>query len=176
MKPGLLRGLVMLAGLLVVLGIAAALLVPKETAEQAQARKAAEQRRTEERAAEAERDKEAKVAAAKRALKAERAKREQCRSDLKCTYDALVNDVDVTLGCERQIERLARYSFRWTNSWAEGKFPRARWVNSGLSMELIGGFLELQNGFGAWQPHIYRCTVDATTHGIADVRAEPGRL
>lgn len=49
----------------------------------------------------------------------------ECLQDLKCAGNKFV--VEAGIDCRRPVERLAKYSFKWTDSWYESKFDRFRW-------------------------------------------------
>ncbi len=54
---------------------------------------------------------------------------------------------------------------------------RFRWLDQGAgALTYIGDKIQFQNGFGAWQNHIYECDYDAGTGKPIEVRAQPGRL
>jgi len=112
---------------------------------------------------------------AARARKAE-AENKACRQDLQCTWKKMVNDWNVTIACKGAIERLAQYRHEWTAGFLTRDFTHSRWKEAGRVITLIGDKLELQTGFGAWQPHVYECDVEVATHRPLNVRAQPGRL
>ena len=78
--------------------------------------------------------------------------------------------------CPEYIERLARYTVRWTDGFLESKFSHSRRTKTPNVITYIGDHIEFQNGFGAWQPHIYECDLNVETKQVVDVRARPGRL
>lgn len=100
---------------------------------------------------------------------------EECRKDLQCW--AKKNNVDATIQCKKQIEKLAKWSVKWNDGFLESTFSRIDWIDQkNGTLRYIGDKLELQNGFGAWQPHIYLCEFDPNHNAIIRVTAEPGRL
>lgn len=83
------------------------------------------------------------------------------------------------LVCDDAVERLAQYASRWTDGFLEPKFSRYRWQDGGRRVAVVfGDTIEFQNGFGAWQPHLYSCTLDMSKSPpeVLDVEAAPGRL
>ena len=98
-----------------------------------------------------------------------------CRATLSCWAERTI--VIASLSCRDQIERLPRYSFRWVDKWYEPKFSHYQWLNLPKgTVTYIGNRFEIQNPFGAWQPHVYECDFDPTTKQVLAVRAQPGRL
>ena len=86
-------------------------------------------------------------------------------------------EVTAMVYCPDEVERLARYGSRWVDGWLEPKFSRYRWKDrTGGIVTYLGDKLELQNGFGAWVPHVYECDIDVWTDNVTEVRARPGRL
>lgn len=99
-----------------------------------------------------------------------------CRQDLKCLAEK--NSASATVYCGTYIEKLAKYDFKWTNEgWFEQKFSHFRWKDKENGVvTYIGDKANFQNGFGAWQAHIYECDFDTRNEKVLDVRARPGRL
>ena len=58
----------------------------------------------------------------------------------------------------------------------EPKLTRWRSTQDGNVFTYVGDSIEFQNGFGAWQPHVYECDYNVITERVIDVRARPGRL
>ncbi len=86
-------------------------------------------------------------------------------------------EVTAMVYCPDEVERLARYGSRWVDGWLEPKFSRYRWKDrTGGIVTYLGDKLELQNGFGAWVPHVYECDIDVWADNVTEVRARPGRL
>jgi hypothetical protein len=82
-----------------------------------------------------------------------------------------------SLKCREPVERLPRFSFRWTDKWYEPKFSHYRWASKDKgAVTYIGDRIEVQNVFGAWQPHIYECDFDPVAKQVIAVRSYPGRL
>ena len=89
-------------------------------------------------------------------------------------------DLEAVLNCPKQIERLARYQFRWTDAagFTELKLALSHTVRTedpGV-LTYVGDKIEFQNQYGAWQPHVYECNLDIVTGEVLDTRAMPGRL
>ncbi len=98
-----------------------------------------------------------------------------CKLDLQCWGDK--NSVGASVYCKSYVEKLAKYSVRWTDGTFETKFSRFRWLNKEKAiLTFVGDKIEFQNGFGAYQAHIYECDFDPASKTILDVRAYPGRL
>jgi len=115
---------------------------------------------------------QAAAIAAKQHAAAEDAK---CKSDLQCWGDK--NIAAVGAYCKKDVERLAKYSVRWTDEMFEQKFSRFRWLDKDAgTLTFVGDRIDFQNGFGAYQAHIYECDFDPSTKTVLDVRAHPGRL
>lgn len=124
--------------------------------------------------AEQEKIKLAELAAAKKA-KAEQEKQAKCRPDLVCYAETTL--IEATSQCRPQIERRSRYSFEWTDSWAETKFDRYRWYDKEKGLVIyIGDKLKFQNGFGAWANVIYNCIYDPAKEKIIEIKVWQGRL
>ena len=99
----------------------------------------------------------------------------QCKGDLQCWGDHAT--VGAGVYCRDAIERLAKYSSKWTDGTFEPKFSHFRWLNKEKgTLTMIGDKIQFQNGFGAYQNHVYYCDYDPASNKILNVRAEPGRL
>lgn len=111
------------------------------------------------------------AAEASAAAEAEKA----CRAFAPCWGERV--QVDASIACENAVERLGKFSVRWTDGMLEPKFPRVVWADEEAGTLYFGGDkIEFQNGFGAWQPHIYACKFDPATLQVLEVGAEPGRF
>lgn len=98
-----------------------------------------------------------------------------CKQDLQCWGDR--HTASAGIYCDNYVERLAKYSFEWTDGWLESKFSHFRWKDKDRGyMTFIGDKIRFQNGFGAWQNYIYECDLDTEHDRVIDVRARPGRL
>jgi len=103
------------------------------------------------------------------------AKEAQCKTDLQCLGDKAI--VGAGVYCKDPIERLAKYSARWTDGTFEPKFSRFRWLSQqGGTITMIGDKIQFQNGFGAYQNAIYECDFDPVANKVLDVRASPGHI
>jgi hypothetical protein len=125
-----------------------------------------------EKAAEEARKLAAEKEAAERARKeqeaaAAKAKEEQCRQEITCWAEK--HFVSASSSCRQAVEKLARYDFEWTDGLIEPKFGRYRWKNvkNGV-VTYIGDKIKLQNGFGAFQNHIYTCDYDTNLGVVVD--------
>jgi hypothetical protein len=98
-----------------------------------------------------------------------------CKKYLQCWGDK--NNLSATVYCKKYVERLAKFSFEWTDGMLEPKFSHFRWkdVKAGV-VTYIGDKIKFQNGFGAWQNYVYECDFDPKTNQVVDVRANPGML
>lgn len=98
-----------------------------------------------------------------------------CRKDLQCWGDR--QSMAGSGVCKDAVEKLAKYSARWVDGTLEMKFDRFRWKNQQTGeITLVGDKVEFQNGFGAYQRHIYECDYNPDTKSVTDARAEPGHL
>ena len=93
-------------------------------------------------------------------------------------YAPLESDARVT--CAREIERLAKWSFEWTDSiLGSQRFPSIKHVtgSSGAipAIALAGDQIKMQNGFGAWARMKYFCIYDPAT-AAASASVEPFAL
>ena len=78
--------------------------------------------------------------------------------------------------CAEQVEARSRFSARWTDSFLENKFPVGQWQKETASEKIVlymGDKIEIQNRFGAWQPHLYECLVDVRREKILSVNVVP---
>lgn len=98
-----------------------------------------------------------------------------CQSDLQCWADK--NWAEADAYCQRPVERLGKYTSRWTDATLERKFDRYAWRNKEQGIiTYAGDKIEFQNGFGAFQPHKYYCDYDTRSKQVLNVWAEPGRF
>jgi hypothetical protein len=99
----------------------------------------------------------------------------QCRQSLQCWGDR--NSLIATMNCKGAVEGLAKYTYEWTDGFFESKFSRFRWQSEAHGgITYIGDKIRFQNGFGAWQHHIYECDFDTLNKTVLMARAYPGRL
>jgi hypothetical protein len=100
---------------------------------------------------------------------------EACRRSLQCWGDRYNSAADVY--CDDSVERLAKYSAKWTDGWLEPKFSRFRWKDQKRGViTFVGDKIQFQNGFGVRQNHVYECDFQPDGNWVLDVRAAPGRL
>jgi hypothetical protein len=98
-----------------------------------------------------------------------------CRKDLRCWAEK--HSVSASVTCDDFVERLGQYSSRWTDGMLEQKFSHYRWADKDAGVvTYIGDKIDFQNGFGAFQPHVYECDYSTVAEAVVDVRAQPGRL
>jgi len=94
-----------------------------------------------------------------------------CKRDLGCF--AKKHGQEATKACEKPIEQLAKFDFRWINRWYESKFDKARWRNRTADIiTYIGDKIEFKDELGHWFRHEYECDFDGTTRRVLDVRAQ----
>lgn len=98
-----------------------------------------------------------------------------CKQDLQCWGDR--HSIGGGVRCKAPVEKLAKFSSRWTDGTFETKFSHFRWLDKNKgTLTLIGDKIEFQNGFGAFQKHIYECDYDPVSEQVLNVRARPGQL
>jgi hypothetical protein len=98
-----------------------------------------------------------------------------CRKSLQCWGDR--HTVAAGVYCDDYVERLAKYSAKWTDGWLEPKFSQFRWKDQKRGIiTFVGDKIQFQNGFGAWQNHVYECDFQPDGNRVLNVRASPGRL
>jgi hypothetical protein len=98
-----------------------------------------------------------------------------CKGGLQCLTDQFLSEASVY--CRESIERLARFQHEWTDGFFEQKFSRSKWKDRSKSIvTFMGDRIKFQNGFGAWQTHLYECDFDLKNWKILGARAAPGRI
>lgn len=98
-----------------------------------------------------------------------------CRKELQCWGGK--HSIGGGVYCKDPVEKLAKYSARWTDGTFETRFSHFRWLDQSKgTLPLIGDKIEFQNGFGAYQNHVYECAFDPATNQVLAVRASPGRF
>lgn len=98
-----------------------------------------------------------------------------CRKDLQCMGDKYT--IAAGVYCKDPVAKLGKYTARWTDGTFDMKFSRFRWLNKEQgTLTFIGDKIEFQNGFGAFQKHIYECDFNPVNNQVLAVRAEPGQL
>ena len=99
----------------------------------------------------------------------------ECKKTLQCWGDK--HSIAAAVRCDSYVEKLAKYSHKWTDGILEPKFSRFRWKDQAKGVvTFIGDKIQFQNGFGAWQNYIYECDYDPSSEQVLDVRAREGRL
>jgi hypothetical protein len=79
--------------------------------------------------------------------------------------------------CAKQVERLARYDFKWTDSWDQVKFDWIGWKDKEKKLLIYGGDkIKFQNGFGVWANYMYKCVYDPGLDLVMDIQISPGKL
>ncbi len=98
-----------------------------------------------------------------------------CMKDLQC-WGGKHNGA-AGIYCDDYVEKLAKYSHKWTDGIFESKFSHFRWKDKSKGyITYIGDKIKFQNGFGAWENYIYECDLNPETNTVVDVRAMAGRL
>lgn len=98
-----------------------------------------------------------------------------CRLNLTCWGEKHV--VAATVHCQRSIESLASYDYRWVDGVLDVKFSHYQWHDKKKGkLTYQGDKIKFQNGFGAWQPHIYECDYDPDRKMVIGSRSRPGQL
>jgi len=96
------------------------------------------------------------------------------RQSLQCWGDKF--SITAASECKNHVERLAKYSYEWTDGIFEPKFSHFRWKNQEAGIiTYIGDKIKFQNGFGAWQNYVYECDFDTNAKIPVSVKADPGR-
>lgn len=98
-----------------------------------------------------------------------------CKSDLQCWAGRGL--LDAGNYCKRRIATISEYDHRWTDGWNESKFSRYMWSdqNKGI-VTYIGDKIQIQNEYGAYRNHTYRCDFDPRSKTVSKVSLEAGRL
>jgi hypothetical protein len=95
-----------------------------------------------------------------------------CRQNLRCWGDR--HNIAASFACAPHIERLAEYSYKWTDGMLDIKFGHFRWSNQQAGIiTYTGDKVQFQNGFGAWQNYSYQCDYDPESKSVIDVRTWP---
>lgn len=98
-----------------------------------------------------------------------------CKQDIQCWGDK--NIAAVSVYCKDSVERLAKFSVKWTDGTLETKFSRFQWLDkTNGTVKYFGDKAQFQNGFGAYQNVIYECDFDPATNKVLGVHAESGHL
>jgi len=81
--------------------------------------------------------------------------------------------------CAPEIEKFAKYDFRWTDGALDPKLPNGRWsqrydivekYGEKRIIEFQGDLIQMQNGFGAYKTMNYECDFDPVDKRIVAVR------
>jgi hypothetical protein len=99
----------------------------------------------------------------------------ECMKDIQCWMERKLPEASYP--CEKAVEKLAKYSVKWTDSTFEFKFDHMRWADQAKGQIIyIGDKVQFQNGFGAYQNSVYECTYDPVSKSVLDVQVRPGKL
>lgn len=116
-------------------------------------------------------DKKSDSAAAAKAAQDEAA----CKKDLSCWGEK--NLAAASVYCKPEIEKLAKYSVKWTDGALEMKMSRYRWAKKEAeTVTYLGDKAQFQNGFGAYQNVVYECDFDPASKSVQDVRIREGHI
>lgn len=75
--------------------------------------------------------------------------------------------------CQRAIEKLAKYDFKWNDSITNPAFVTYSWVSKDSKViEMYGDQAKAQNGFGAYKNVQYSCKFDGVTGEILSYNFE----
>jgi hypothetical protein len=99
----------------------------------------------------------------------------ECKKTIQCWGDR--HSIAASIRCDGYVEKLAKYSYEWTDGILEPKFGRFRWKDktNGI-VTFIGDKIKFQNGFGAMQNYVYECDYNPASDSVLDVRGQAGRL
>lgn len=98
-----------------------------------------------------------------------------CETNLECWADK--NWAEADAYCQEPVQKLGKYTARWTDKALERKFDRYKWKDQqGGIITYAGDKIEFQNGFGAYQPHTYTCDFDTRKKAVLAVSASPGHF
>lgn len=99
----------------------------------------------------------------------------RCRTDANCMAARYVDKVSAR--CSHEVERHAKYSFRWKDSPTEPRFVKAAWEDEAAGrLAYIGDRIQFQNMFGAHQDMKYICSYDINADRVVSARVYEGRL
>lgn len=98
-----------------------------------------------------------------------------CLKDVECAADKSGWGFDAERKCKPLVERLAKYTARWTDGWLESGFDTVRLQPPDFkTLQYIGSKVEFQNGFGAWQRMHYTCVYDPINEEAKSVNVTAG--
>lgn len=104
-----------------------------------------------------------------------KAQEEACRQSAQCTGRRFKGAAEAP--CAHAVEALAKFDYKWTNGFGERKFTRYDWANKEAGLLLYqGDSIQFQNGFGAFQRHVYECVYDPGNKRVVTVEARPWAL
>lgn len=110
------------------------------------------------------------------AAAADEAKRdEECATDVVCSAKKHAGAAEVY--CKPQIEARALHDVKWTDKFLDPMMSRYKWAGDKHdAIVYIGDKVAFQNGFGAYNPMIYLCTVDLASERVTKLEIIEGRL
>jgi hypothetical protein len=98
-----------------------------------------------------------------------------CAKDLSCIGEK--HSTHAAVYCKDKIEAQASHDVKWSDGLLTPTMSRYRWGNKDhTAVTYIGDKVSFQNGFGAFTPMTYLCTVDVASDAILNVQVVEGRL
>lgn len=97
-----------------------------------------------------------------------------CRRSAKCW--GRKHWSNATVACTRRADQSARYATRWPSGLLNPAFLSWAWRDQAAATLIYVGRVELQNGFGAWEPYIVGCVFDSASGAATEIELRPGRL
>lgn len=96
-----------------------------------------------------------------------------CRADIDCW--AKRNRPEATVQCDGPVEQQAAFSYEWTNSFVDPKFPQYRWLDKEHGwVTYQGAQIKFQNQYGAWINVVYECDYNTINKMVLDIRVQQG--
>lgn len=99
----------------------------------------------------------------------------ECRANIDCWGPS--HRAEANIECDDHVEQKAAFSFEWTNSFIDLKFPQYRWLDQAHGwVTYRGDSIKLQNQYGAWANMTYECDFDPSKNLVISVRMQAGKL
>lgn len=97
----------------------------------------------------------------------------KCVLDLQCWADHHLKAA--ASQCQKSIEKMAKYNYKWTNGILEPIFSQHKWFDAEqLYISYLGDKITLQNGYDEWGNQKYSCVFDTLNDIIIKVGILPG--
>ena len=102
-----------------------------------------------------------------------------CTGDIQCA--ASKHWVEAATTCQIELEKMAKFDFRWTTGFGEAKLSGNKWSTRPSNLdkygpkriiEYRGNDLQLQNGFGAYRRVRYECDFDPIEERLVAIRID----